>query len=166
MSDLGQMFMAPAVRFERRLPGSVASVWAHLTDCRKLPGWYGDESSIEPREGGAVSLMGGHIRGVVTQWVPERKLAHTWNVFSPGEADSPYPESYLTIELEPDGDGVRLMLSHLPVLERFQTQNAMGWHTFLDVLGDTLAGRPIQPRPAYMQKNAALYGVDLANLQK
>ena len=166
MSDLGQMFRAPAVRFERQLPGTTASVWAHLTDCSKLTGWYGDDSSIEPREGGAVRLMGGHIRGVVTQWRPECRLAHTWNVFSPGDAESPFPESYLTIDLEPHDGGVRLVLTHVPVLERFETQNAMGWHTFLDTLEDTLAGRAIRPRPEYMRKNAALYGVDLANLQR
>ncbi|HLK24056.1 MAG TPA: SRPBCC domain-containing protein [Caulobacteraceae bacterium] len=166
MSDLGETYRAPAVRFERRLPGSTASVWAHLTDCAKLTGWYGDDSRIEPREGGAVRLMGGHIRGVVTQWRPGSRLAHTWNVFSPGEERSPYPESYLTIDLEPEADGVRLVLTHLPVLDRFETQNAMGWHTFLDILEATLAGRPVEPRPAYMQRNAARYGVDLANLQR
>ncbi len=166
MSDLGEMMKVPAVRFERLLPAPAATVWAHLTECGKLEGWYGRDSTIEPRAGGAVSLMGGHIKGVVTQWAPPCRLAHTWNVFSPGESASPYPESYLTIELEPEADGVRLVLTHMPVLERFQTQNAMGWHTFLDVLDDTLARRPIRPRPEYMQKNAALYGVDLANLQR
>jgi uncharacterized protein YndB with AHSA1/START domain len=166
MSDLGQMLRVPAVRFERRLPGTAAQVWAHLTECGKLAGWYGEESTIEPRLGGQVRLMGGHIQGVVTQWVPGRKLAHTWNVLSPGEAESPYPESYLTLELAPDDGGVRLVLTHLPVLERFEGQNAMGWHTFLDILEATLAGRPVEPRPAHMQRNAALYGVDLANLQR
>ena len=166
MSDLGKMLHVPAIRFDRRLNGSAAQVWAHLTDCGRLAGWYGDDSTIEPREGGQVRLMGGHMRGVVTQWVPERKLAHTWNVFAPEEAQSPYPESYVTLDLAAEGAGVRLTLTHLPVLERFETQNAMGWHTFLDILEATLDGRPIEPRAAYMQRNAALYGVDLANLQR
>ncbi len=90
MSDLGQMLRVPAIRFERSLPGGAVQVWAHLTDCAKLSGWYGDDSTIEPREGGQVRLMGGHILGVVTQWIPERKLAHTWNVFAPGETVSPF----------------------------------------------------------------------------
>jgi hypothetical protein len=42
----------------------------------------------------------------------------------------------------------------------------MGWHTFLDILEATLNARPVEPRLAYMQRNAALYGVDLANLQR
>ena len=85
MSDLGQVLRVPAVRFERVLPGSAEQVWAYLTDCGKLAAWYGEDGLIEPREGGAVRLSGGHIRGVVTQWKPHRKLAYTWNVFSPGE---------------------------------------------------------------------------------
>ena len=166
MSDLGQMLRVPAVRFERVLPGTVAQVWAHLTEPGKLKAWYGEDGTIEPREGGAVRLSGGHIRGVVTQWKPHRKLAYTWNVFSPGEDTSPYPESYLTLGLEPRGAEVVLTLTHLPVLERFETQNAMGWHTFLDMLGATLAGREPEPRLAYMKRNAALYGVDLENLAR
>ena len=84
MNDLGKALRVPAVRFERVLPGPVERVWAHLTDCSQLTGWYGDDSVIEPREGGAVRLLGGHILGVVTQWKPHNRLAHTWNVFEPG----------------------------------------------------------------------------------
>jgi hypothetical protein len=111
-------------------------------------------------------LNDGHIRGVVTQWRPPVKFAHTWNVFGPGESVSAYPESYLTIELAPDGDAVALTLTHLPVLERFQSQNAMGWATFLDILEATVTGQLVRPRRDYMETNAALYGVELANLQR
>ena len=165
-APLGEMFRAPGVRFERRLPGPIEKVWAHLTQPGELPGWYGAGSMIEPREGGRVELNDGHIRGVVTQWRPPFKFAHTWNVFGPGEAVSPYPESYLTIELADDGAAVALTLVHLPVLERFEPQNAMGWTTFLDILEAAAKGEPVQPRRAYMEKNAALYGVDLGNLQR
>jgi uncharacterized protein YndB with AHSA1/START domain len=163
---LGEMFRAPGVRFERRLPGPIEKVWAHLTKPAELPGWYGAGSVIEPREGGRVALNDGHIRGVVTQWRAPVKFAHTWNVFGPGDTVSPYPESYLTIELAPDGAEVALTLVHLPVLERFEPQNAMGWATFLDILEAAATGRKERPRREYMEKNAALYGVDLANLQR
>ena len=36
----------------------------------------------------------------------------------------------------------------------------------LDMLDDTLSGRPVEPRPAYTQRNAARYGVDLNNLAR
>lgn len=165
MSDPGKFTTENSVRFERLLPGPVERVWSHLTELEKLPEWYGN-GAMEPYEGGVVNLFDGHVRGVVTQWKPHRKLAYTWNVFSPGEQESPFPESYLTIELEPRGKDVALTLAHLPVLERFVKQNAMGWHTYLDMLEAALRGEKPQPRAHYMQKNAALYGVDLAELQK
>jgi len=165
MADLGEMFRAPGVRFFRRLPGPVEKVWAHLTQPQQLPGWYDAGSAIEPREGGALSLNDGHIRGVVTQWRPPVKFAHTWNVFAPGETVSAYPESYVVLELAPEAGQVLLTLTHLPVLERFEPQNAMGWASFLDILEDTAWGRPVQPRRAYMERNAGLYGVDLEALQ-
>jgi uncharacterized protein YndB with AHSA1/START domain len=166
MADLAEMFRAPGVRFWRRLPGPIERVWAHLTDPAKLGGWYDAGSTIEPREGGAVALNGGHIRGVVTQWRPPVKFAHTWNVLSPGESVSAYPESYLTLELAAEEADVALTLTHLPVLDRFEPQNAMGWATFLDILEDTVRGRELQPRRAYMERNAGVYGVDLGALQR
>ena len=42
----------------------------------------------------------------------------------------------------------------------------MGWHTFLDIPDAAARGQPIEPRSAYMQRNAGLYGVDLGNLQR
>jgi len=166
MSDLGQSFRVLAVRFERDLPGPTERVWEHLTDCSKLAGWFGDDGNIEPREGGAVRFMGGHVRGVVTQWKPQRRLAYTWNVFDPDETESPYPESYLTFELEPRGGDVRLTLVHLPILERFEKQNMMGWHTYLDMLGAAVRAQTVEPRATYMQRNAVLYGIDLNSIQR
>jgi uncharacterized protein YndB with AHSA1/START domain len=165
MSPEGALKNVAMVQFERLLPGPIERVWAFLTDTGKLPGWFG-EGTIEPRAGGAVNHMGGHVRGTVTQWQPPRRLAYTWNVLGPGDTQSPYPESYLTIELESRGGDVALTLTHLPVLERFEQQNAMGWHTFLDMLAAAVRGDPAEPRQAHMQRNAARYGIDLANLAR
>jgi uncharacterized protein YndB with AHSA1/START domain len=166
MSHLGEELRVAAIRFERTLPGPVETVWARLTECDQLTGWFGEGGVIEPREGGQVRCMDSHIRGVVTQWEPNRRLAYTWNVFTPGETESAYPESYLSFELIPEGQTVKLVLLHLPVLEQFEKQNAMGWHTFLDILSATLSGEAIAPRGEYMQRNAARYGVDMNNLQR
>ncbi len=155
-----------AVSFERQLPGPIERVWDFLIDTKRLPQWFGDDSTITPRIGGAVRLMGGHVRGTVTQWAPPRRLSYTWNVFGPDdgrEAVSAYPESYLSFTLVPRGEGV-LTLLHLPILDRFEKQNAMGWHTFLDILGAGLRGEAVEERAAYMKKNAERYGVDLDKL--
>lgn len=166
MNDLGEAYTLAAVRFVRLLPGPIERLWEHLTVPSKLKEWYGKTSSIEPHEGGAVRLMNGHIRGVVTQWKPHSKLAHSWNVFSANEETSSYPESYLTLELAPAGDKVTLGLTHFPIVERFEKQNAMGWHTFIDIVEASLRGGGIESRMSYMEKNAARYGVDLSNLAR
>lgn len=147
---------ANMVRFERPLPGPREKIWDLLTTPALLPGWYG-AGRIEGYTGGRVTLMGGHIKGVVTQWVPQKKLAYTWNVFMSGQAVSDYPESHLTVEL----DDTNLVLTHLPVPEAFVKLNAMGWHTFLDMVEAAARDETVEPREAYMKRNAAIYGVKL-----
>lgn len=165
MSQDGQLQRVAMVEFERILPAPIERVWEFVTDPRRLPSWFG-EGTIEPRAGGVVNLMGGHFRGIVTQWKPPHRLVYSINVLNPGETDSRYPESYLATELSPRGSEVVLILTHLPVLDRFEKQNAMGWHTFLDMLTAALKGEAVEPRRTYMQRNAARYGVDLANLAR
>jgi uncharacterized protein YndB with AHSA1/START domain len=165
----GEMSNAPCITFTRLLPGPIERVWSYLTDPKKLPTWYGEIASIEPRQGGKVRLIDGHIRGIVTQWQPPHKLVYTWNVFDAGAAEdavSEYPESYPTFELEPRGKDVLLTFKHLPILERFIPQNAMGWHTMLDMLTDALNDRPVKARAEYVAKNSAIYGVDLKNMAR
>jgi hypothetical protein len=80
--------------------------------------------------------------------------------------ESRHPESCLTFELRPNGGMIELTLLHLPVLERFEQRNQMGWHTLLDILGASIRCEPILARQTYMQRNAARYGVDLDDLQR
>lgn len=169
MSGKGEMSALPCVTFTRILAAPVEKVWAHLTDTKLLPAWFGQDSSIEPRQGGRVLLMGGHVRGVVTQWQPPTKLTYTWNVFAPGDppdAVSQYPESYPSFVLEAQGAATVLTFTHFPILERFVPQNAMGWHTMLDIVEAVLRDGRSEDRAAYMKKNAALYGVDLNALAR
>jgi uncharacterized protein YndB with AHSA1/START domain len=158
----GEIIPECAVRFIRALPAPPGKVWRFLTDASSLPEWYG-EGKFEPREGGAVSLMGGHIRGVVTAWRPEKFLGYTWNVFSPGETVSQWPVSYIELALEPQDTGTRLTLTHRPIPEAMQKQTAMGWHTYLDLIEAGLGG-DFPKRSDLFPKNAALYGVDINNL--
>lgn len=169
MDEKGEMSTVPCLTLRRVLPGPIERVWAHLTETHLLPSWFGADSVIEPREGGAVRLAGGHVRGTVTQWQPPKKLVYSWNVFGPGdgpEAVSAYPESYPTFALEPSGDDVVLSFTHFPILARFIPQNAMGWHTMLDMLAATLRGEPVEERSVYMHRNAAIYGVNLSEMAR
>ena len=156
---MGEIVAESAVRFVRVLDAPAEKIWSFLTQSNRLPQWYG-EGVIEPREGGKVSLMGGHIRGVVTGWRPEKFLAYTWNVFSPGEEVSRFPISYLEFSL----DGSRLTLIHRPIPQAMQNQTMMGWHTMLDLIAAGLHG-DFPKRADLFPKNAALYGVDMAQLK-
>jgi uncharacterized protein YndB with AHSA1/START domain len=159
----GEIVAESAVRFVRTLPAPVSKVWAFLTDTALLPEWYG-AGAIEPREGGMVTLMNGHVRGVVTAWQPEKFLGYTWNIFAPGETVSQWPVSYIEIALAPAGDGTTLTLTHRPIPGAMQNQTAMGWHTYLDLIGLGLGGE-FPKRSDRMANNAALYGVDLEKLK-
>jgi uncharacterized protein YndB with AHSA1/START domain len=165
MSHDAQFTHAHMVRFDWPLAATPDAVWAVLTDFKRLPAWYGD-GMLEGKEGGTVRLMGSHIRGTVTQWQPPHKLAYSWNVFGPREDASPYPESYLTLELSPQDSGTLLTLTHLPVLERFVKVNAMGWHTYLDMVDAAVRGAPIEPREVLAKRNAERYGVDLSKMPR
>ena len=167
----GEILAESAVRFERDFDAPAEKIWAFLTDSKRLPEWYG-EGSIEPREGGAVSLMGGHVRGVVTGWRPNHLLAYTWNVFSPGESSassseavgqskkSRFPISYLEFAL----DGSKLTLIHRPIPAAMQDQTMMGWHTMLDLIEAGLRGE-FPKRSDLFPKNAERYGVDINKLK-
>lgn len=169
MNEKGEVSTAKCLTFKRTLPGPVEKVWDHLTRTSLLPSWFGEDSHIEPHVGGSVRLMGGHIRGVVTQWQPPTKLIYTWNVFEPddpADAVSEYPESYPCFELRSWGDEVSLTFQHLPIMDRMVPQSAMGWHTMIDILHAVLRGDEVPDRSQFMKKNARLYGVDLENLTK
>jgi uncharacterized protein YndB with AHSA1/START domain len=168
----GEIIPESAVRFVRDFDASPEKIWAFLTESGRLPEWYGD-GVIEPREGGAVRLMSGHIRGVVTGWRPQEFLAYTWNVFQPREASassseaagqtkiSAWPISYLEFTLV----GSRLTLIHRPIPEAMQNQTAMGWHTMLDLIEAGLKG-DFPKRSDLFPRNAALYGVDINALKR
>jgi uncharacterized protein YndB with AHSA1/START domain len=157
--EKGEVIPESAVRFVRELDAPVEKIWSFLTESARLPEWYGD-GVIEPREGGKVSLLGGHIRGVVTGWRPQKFLGYTWNVFSPGEAESRIPVSYLEFTL----DGSRLTLIHRPIPQPMQNQTMMGWHTMLDLIVAGLRGG-FPKRADLFPINAALYGVDMSKLK-
>ena len=59
-----------------------------------------------------------------------------------------------------------LTLTHLPVLEQFVKVNAMGWHTYLDMVKAAVSGAPVEAREVYARRNAERYGVDLNNLPR
>jgi len=78
-----------------------------LTETERLPPDGSGHGVIEHRVGGAVNLLDGHLRGVVTQWKPPHLLALYLETCSVRvNEESHYPESYVKFELEPRGNEV------------------------------------------------------------
>ena len=121
-----------AVRFERRLPHPPERVWRAITDAEDLAAWFPD--TIEGEFGPDAEVrfpkfveMGLPSVGKVTEFDPPRLLAYTWG------------PSALRFELEPDGDGCRLVFTDAVPREE-TAKNAAGWEVCLADLEARLAG--------------------------
>jgi len=145
--------IAPAeVRFERLLPGPIETLWKFLVDSDKRGQWLAS-GPMELRPGGAVELRfrhgdlsphkvapperfiemdeKGHVgHERVLRVEPPRLLAISW-----GDSD-------VTFELVPEGEKVRLILTHRRLTDRANlVQTSGGWHTHLAILVERAHGR-------------------------
>lgn len=163
MSDYGVVLDASTVRFERLLPGPIERVWEFLTDPVQRGKWFAG-GPMEPRAGGKLELRVKHrnlmvtdepvpekYRDVtdkgftfpseVTRWEPPRALAFTFS-----EPKAGVPPSEVMFELTPEGDKVRLVLTHRRLSSRSEmTDVSGGWHVHLDILVARLEGRTPPP---------------------
>lgn len=145
----------PVLRFERHFRHPVERVWRAITTPEGLAQWWGDvEVELELVEGGryrvrtvgppdlvdAIIREGGaeHLDAEyrVTRVDPPRLFEHTFG------AD----DSIARWELEPDGDGCRLVLTHTEPATIDPTvdgpRDLAGWHALLEQLELALAGTP------------------------
>lgn len=158
--DYGTFPAADTIRFERLLPGPIERVWAYLTESDKRARWLA-AGPMEPRPGGTLELTfhntrlapadappserhlkyeGSSFRGRVLRCEPPRLLEITWG------GESTEEDSEVTFELAPEGDEVRLVLTHRRLATRDEMLSvAGGWHTHLGILDDVLAGRAPAP---------------------
>ena len=129
----------PAVRFERSLAHPVEVVWEAVTDPAKLAQWFPTSVEVDLREGGAMSFAFpddgmDDMTGEVTELDPPRLFAFLWG------------EDLLRLELEPEGSGCRLRLSHHLANADEAARTAAGWHVCLDRLAEVVnTGRADAP---------------------
>jgi uncharacterized protein YndB with AHSA1/START domain len=135
MEDFGTIAAAEVV-FERRFDAPRERVWRALTDPEELAAWLAP-AEIELRPGGPVVLrFDDEIeRGTITELREPEVIAYTWNE---GKTDS-----LVRFELEPDGDGTRLTLTHTFEQEIDLSSFGAGWHHHLELLIAQVAGSPI-----------------------
>jgi len=107
-------------------------VWRHVTDPRKLAGWF-MPNDFEPRVGKAFKFecRDDEVSCVVKEVIPLQKLVYTFR-----NADTKI-DTLVTITLTPDGGATRLTLIHsgwdaLPPAEQDVSDKFdQGWGKFL-----------------------------------
>jgi uncharacterized protein YndB with AHSA1/START domain len=123
----------PALHFERSLPHSAERVWRAITDPAEVRHWFPAAVDYEPRLGAPMSFRfddpdAPPTEGKVTELDPPRLFAFDWG------------DEQLRFELEPAGDGCRLLFTHF-LSERIQAaRDAAGWESCLTELDRLLAG--------------------------
>ena len=141
---------ASAVVQEIRIEARPETVFSFLIDPEKLLRWKGTECQLDPRPGGiyrCVVNAKNTARGEFVEVVPNRRVVITWGWEEPSH-DLPPGASRVEFDLEPDGDGTLLRLTHsgLPTAAQLE-QHTMGWTHFLPRLASAAAGRDPGPDP-------------------
>ena len=159
MSDFAKELDRATVRFERILPGPIERVFAFLTEEDKRRQWftsgamptkvgerfgmhwrhsdYSPHKSLPPESMKDMDEKGHSGTFVLLAYEPPHRLAYTF-----GE-DKLGPDKVTQVEfvLKPEGDKVRLVLTHSEVPDRgFALGVSRGWHSHLDVLEYRLKG--------------------------
>jgi uncharacterized protein YndB with AHSA1/START domain len=93
-----------AVERQVTLPADPGVVWEHLTEGDLVADWMGGDVEIDPRTGGAITMIpevGPTVWGTVEEVVPGRRLQWSWRT------DDGLP-TQVEIEMEPTEDGTAL----------------------------------------------------------
>lgn len=142
----------PALRFERRLRHAPERVWRAVTEPAELAQWFVAPPTWTPALGEKMAAFGGS--GEIVALDPPRHIAWTWGT------------ARFSFDVEPDGDGTRLVFVHVLEEETSVAQTSAGWETYLDRLGAALAGTPLSEEDAhgavgvYHEAHAAQSGDD------
>jgi uncharacterized protein YndB with AHSA1/START domain len=130
----------PTLRFERRLAHPIERVWTAITDPDELKHWFPANVEGERKSGGELRFtFEDHdieaTAGRIVEFEAPRLFAYSWG------------DSMLRFELSPDGDGCRLIFTHLlggdePWGDAVSApRHAAGWDGCLRQLDAWLGGR-------------------------
>jgi uncharacterized protein YndB with AHSA1/START domain len=134
---------AEAVVQEIRIDARPETVFSFLVDPEKLLYWKGTACQLDPRPGGIYRCVvnpKNTARGEFVEVVPHRRVVITWGWEEPDHNLAP-GASRVEFDLEPDGDGTLLRLTHsgLPTAAQ-REQHFAGWSHFLPRLATVAAG--------------------------
>lgn len=133
--------MAGELRVEQVVNAPPEQVYAYLTESERWARWQGTEATIDARPGGLFRMQMGTgeiARGEFVELVPDRRVVFTWGWISmPG---IPPGSTVVEIELVPDGDATRVVLTHRALPDDQVDIHGMGWEHYLPRLAIAAAG--------------------------
>lgn len=161
MDNFGQRVDAHTVRFERILPGPLEKIWAYLVDGKKRGEWFasgelpakvGEEfemyikhsdlspnKSPPPDQFKEMDATGHRATEKLLALEPMRRVAYTFGSQHP-------PATEVEFLLTPEGDKIRLTLTHRKVPDRAYAVNVSGgWHAHLAILQYKAEGKVPPP---------------------
>jgi uncharacterized protein YndB with AHSA1/START domain len=159
MSDFAEKLNDRTIQFVRILPGPIERVWDYLWDSEKRGEWFASgpmpakvgetfhmqfkHSKLSPHTAEPPEKMremdrkGHSSTNMLLACEPPRRLAFTFG----GEKD-PDKISEVEFRLEPQGDKVRLTLTHSKIPDRgIMLGVSGGWHAHLAILQDRAEGK-------------------------
>jgi uncharacterized protein YndB with AHSA1/START domain len=118
----------------RLIAASPATVFSYFTDLARWTSWQGVDGELDPRPGGVfrIRMPGSEVAsGQFVEIVPNERLVFTWGW--EGEASAVPPGSTtVVVELEPDGDGTLLRLTHSSLTPPpVAAHHRLGWEHYL-----------------------------------
>jgi uncharacterized protein YndB with AHSA1/START domain len=138
------------VRIERLMPATPERVWQYIVDPELRSTWLAG-GILDSHPGGVIDLEFDHSRisadpapnsdekqqrhaGTILDFEPPRRLSYTWGEWFGQNA-------VVTFELEPVGDGTRVVVTHSRVTAiNIIPDVATNWTSHLDALEDKLRG--------------------------
>ena len=134
---------------ERRIAASPETVFSFFVDRDRWVRWQGRDAVIEPHPGGTLRMDvrgDGWVSGSFVEVVPNRRIVFTWGWEMPGNPVPP-GTSTVEVELEPDGDGTLLRLTHRGLPPEAFEAHRLGWEHYASRLAVVAAGRDPGPDP-------------------
>lgn len=127
------------IRFERRLRHSPERVWAAIAGPGEMSRWFDETHMPDPVAVGAKirfvhNRAGMESHGEITAIDPPRLIEWLWT-------GGFGPASRIRWEIEPDGEGSRLVMRQQAADPPVIARSMAGWHNCLDRMAAILDGR-------------------------
>ena len=118
---------------ERRIDAPPEVVYACFTEPEELCGWLAVGAEVDARPGGEVSWThedGRRVVGRFVELVPHRRIVFTYG-WADGWLGVPAGSTRVEVDLEADGAGTRLRLTHRDLELEAEERHRAGWAHFL-----------------------------------